>query len=784
MNNGILAPIPFSTTNDIISIEPLLGVPQAVPTPYHLPTSYDWTIGNNDGFSCKNLVYLIDTTILGSTTVSIPLRGLGGNVLSVDWGDGLQGGVVPVGVNVQRLGSYETVFVLTSTVSLAVISHIYAKHGVYKITIKGVMGLDTLNSAFTPIISVLSYGDINWRATSLNHGSLNLIYVPPVIPATVTSLQASFQNNTRFNHPNVARWDIRNVTNMQQTLAGCSSFNQDLDNWSDKVKQVTNFGSTFSVSQRFDGSMFNWDLGSPTCAGMFFQCTSFTGKGITTWNTSGVTNMNSMFFGCPRLYLGVSGEWNWKTANCTNMLNMFYASRLDNTSLSGWTFNANTFEMFRIATLNNCSFINWSGNNAANMFSLSTLNNCTLSGWRLTSAADTMFYGTAGNNLFVPSWDLRGVTNCSQMFLNSNVTRSGLNDWNVSGVTNMNGMFNGGADFMTANLSNWDISKVTNFTNFMSRGGSLNAGGNASIRIDNWSIASGANLTTMFGDPVASKFVSLSGWSFGGNSAYRMFGNSNYNYTLCGLNCDLSSWNTSGIVDMNRMFDSCGNLSIGNISNWDTSNVTDMGQMFNNCTNFNGSVSGWNTSKVTNMFGMFFNCSAFAGSGLENWNTSNVTNMGNMFQMIAGRGPNANLSGWDTGKVTDMSNMFSSTNNIVHRFAGSGIDNWNVTGVTSINSMFRSNAALNTTLQCNLSGWNLCNCTDMTNFMQQCNIGSGNYDILLNSWEASSTGNPIKPWATGINVHFGTVKYTAASSGARQRLINYGWTITDGGFQA
>ena len=87
-------------------------------------------------------------------------------------------------------------------------------------------------------------------------------------------------------------------------------------------------------------------------------------------------------------------------------------------------------------------------------------------------------------------------------------------------------------------------------------------------------------------------------------------------------------------------------------------------------------------------------------------------------------------------------------------------------------------------LSCNLSGWNLCNCTNMTNFMQGTNIGTGNYNILLNSWEASSTGNPIQPWATGINVHFGTAKYTAASSGARQRLVNYGWTITDGGFQA
>jgi len=131
-----------------------------------------------------------------------------------------------------------------------------------------------------------------------------------------------------------------------------------------------------------------------------------------------------------------------------------------------------------------------------------------------------------------------------------------------------------------------------------------------------------------------------------------------------------------------------------------------------------------------------------------------------------------------------MSNMFGTTYNIPHAFAGSGINDWNVTGVTTVNGMFYQNTVANNVLKCNLSGWNLCNCTDMTNFMTTCNIGSENYDILLNSWATTSTGNPIKPWATGINVHFGTAKYTAASSGARQRLVNYGWTITDGGFQA
>ena len=51
---------------------------------------------------------------------------------------------------------------------------------------------------------------------------------------------------------------------------------------------------------------------------------------------------------------------------------------------------------------------------------------------------------------------------------------------------------------------------------------------------------------------------------------------------ICGgiKSLDLSGWKTSGIEDMNRMFESCVNLKSINLSGWDTSSVTDMNQMF------------------------------------------------------------------------------------------------------------------------------------------------------------------------------------------------------------
>ena len=657
MNNGILATPNFSVATDLVGIKPLLGIPQPVPTPRHFPPVHDFRIGSSDGSSTEDVVLVIDTVKGGTTTVLLYAPGSANGSYSVDWGDGTSGGAIPVGTaSIRRVGSYETRFETTGSCDL-ILSHTYAKHGIYRIVVKGVFGTSAVTvpvmNIQAPLISVESFGREVNRVGTLNYSnSINLVSVPPYLPTgLITSLSASF-----------------------------------------------------------------------------FGCSSLT-RGITTWDTSRITNMASTFQNCSNL--NINGSWNWNTRNVTTMQNMFNGTTINNANFSGWIHNTNAFSMFQGARLNGCSLINWSGNSAANMFAGATLNDCIFSGWRLTGGAANMFnLGVVStpatvSNLYLPGWDLRGVTNCNSMFSAVGGSKSGFEDWNVSGVTNMGSMFQFGSDFMVADLSNWDISKVTNFDYFMLRNvfGAVPSG---SIKINNWTIASGCSCYGMFGDLGENKYASLSGWTFiGNNSCESMFAGINLGLQFADIP-GLASWQTSGVVNMRRMF--------------------------------------------TN---------TYINPPVENWNVSNITNMSEMFNTA--RGFNRNLSGWNTQSVTNMSLMFNQTNNFgIPSYRGSGIDNWNVTGVQTVARMFDSSVGLS----CNLSGWNLCNCTNMTDFMYGTNIGTGNYSILLNSWANASTGNPIKPWATGINVHFGTAKYTAASSGARQRLINYGWTITDGGFQA
>lgn len=721
MNNGILASQPFSAGTDLVGIKPLLGVPQAVSSTY--ATTIDSIIGNSDGFSGKDFVMVIDTRKGGSTTISLALGlSTGGTALEIFWGDGTSGGLIPAGTTqIRRPGSFETRFEpTTGSIALFSVSHTYPSHGIYIVVIKGVMGYTIANIPVAGLATV----------AILSYGDL----------VTITAF-------------------------VSHSSCGASLL------YVPPYIKPTNPAA---------GAPFRRNL-----TDSFNGCSNLNASNVTKWDVSNVFDMRRCFQNCNMT--AINGDWNWDTRLVTNFGNTFTNTLLSNITFSGWTFNGGS-TMFLSSNIRDCSFINWSGNNALNMFQLATLNNCTLSGWQLTSVANSMFLNsTTANNLYVPDWDLRGVTNLSNMFNSSNGTKSGLDNWNVSGVTNMSSMFNNGSDFMTANLSNWNISKVTNFFRFLLVGGN-NVTPNASIRIDNWTIPSGADCGGMFGDAKANKYVSLSGWKFlGNNNCSSMFGGFNYanlNFTSNYLN----TWDTSGITNMTKMFRNQFNFN-DDISNWNTSNVVSMQEMFNLCGSFKGNLGSWNTSRVQNMAGIFANTtpaslpfSGFQGIGLENWNTSSVTDMSTMFN--GNYAMNRNLSGWNTGKVTDMTSTFGPGGfGVEPLFVGSGLNNWNVTGVTTIATMLNGfNNRPN--LVCNLSGWNLCNCTNMTNFMTKASIGTGNYSILLNSWEASSTGNPIKPWATGINVNFGTVKYTAASSGARQRLINYGWTITDGGFQA
>lgn len=128
---------------------------------------------------------------------------------------------------------------------------------------------------------------------------------------------------------------------------------------------------------------------------------------------------------------------------------------------------------------------------------------------------------------------------------------------------------------------------------------------------------------------------------------------------------DLSGFNTDNVTDMQYMFAHCWNITSLNLSTFNTSNVTNMLRMFDSCIALISlDLSGFDTSNVTNMQCMFLDCRAMTSLNLSNFNTSNVTNMSYMFRLCAVK--SLDLSSFDTSKVNNMAYMFESCEKLTY----------------------------------------------------------------------------------------------------------------------
>ena len=235
------------------------------------------------------------------------------------------------------------------------------------------------------------------------------------------------------------------------------------------------------------------------------------------------------------------------------------------------------------------------------------------------------------------------------------------------------------------------------------------------------------------------------------------------------------------------------------IGGWDTSNVTNMGGMFDGCFTFNQDISSWDTSKVTNMNGMFSMAVRPVGAtpafdqDIRGWVVGATTDLGSMFRDLNiflstyqvlgtptstffnqgrftppnntvfqdglayyfGEGPLPSgwtadqigtatgipqtIATWDTSQVTSMADAFnaSTLGQSARATFNTSINNWNVSNVISMRSMFTEAKDFNQ----NIVRWNVSNVVDMS-YMFACSAsapGAFNADIV--SWDVSSVTN-------------------------------------------
>ena len=177
---------------------------------------------------------------------------------------------------------------------------------------------------------------------------------------------------------------------------------------------------------------------------MFWGCNDLTSLDVSHFNTSQVTNMSEMFDGCHSLTsLDIS---HFDTSQVTDMGFMFsFCKNLTSLDVSHFDTSQVTDMMFMFSdchNLTNLDVSHFDTSQVTNMYKM--FSNC----YRLTI-------------LDLSNWDTSKDTNMSEMFSNCNyLTSLNLSNWDTSKVTNMSAMFKNCSSLTNLDLSHFNTAQV------------------------------------------------------------------------------------------------------------------------------------------------------------------------------------------------------------------------------------------------------------------------------------------------------------------------------------
>ena len=385
---------------------------------------------------------------------------------------------------------------------------------------------------------------------------------------------------------------------------------------------------------------------------MFYGCSSLTELDVSGFNTAKVTDMSLMFGNCSSLKMLNLGNFN--TSNVTNMSYMFL----------------------------NCSHLTtiYAGD-----------------GWSTAAV-------TNSNNMF---------QNCTRLVGGQGTTYNSLNPKDktyahIDGGTSNPGYFHANAELYVC----YTPSNAT-LTFYFDNLRSTRPGTTYHMDPDNpvscWMESGNQTYVTkvVFDPSLANaRPTNATGWFSGMQNLQSITGmeylntsevtSMSYMFNNCSklASLDLSNFNTANVTYMEQMFNHCKNLTSLDLSSFNTSNVYDMSAMFKECTNLSRlDLSSFNTANVTNMNDMFGYCTNLTSVDLSSFNTDNVTSkygMNGMFCYCTSL-TNLDLSSFNTANVTYMEQMFSNCSNLRKIYAGNG---WSTAAVTNSTDMFANCTSL------------------------------------------------------------------------------------------
>lgn len=313
-----------------------------------------------------------------------------------------------------------------------VVSHTYASAGTYTVSITG--NLPHFDFGFLPnddkalLTSIEQWGSMAWESfenafNGCSNMVLNAVDAPDL--RNVTALNGTFNGTTSFN-TSVDHWDVSTITSLRNTFTS-SGYNQDLTNWD--VSNVTDLTGTFAFSS-FNADITTWDISSVTTMSGTFRANPAFNQDISGWTTTSLTTLSFAFNGADAFNQELG---NWDVSNVTSFWTSFQAADAFNADLSNWNTSSAT--------------------NMASMFGDSPFNQ-DISGWDVSNVTDfsNMFQGADNFNQDIGSWNMSSATDFSQMFASAGAFDQDLGSWDISQVTDMATML----QFAGLSIENYD----------------------------------------------------------------------------------------------------------------------------------------------------------------------------------------------------------------------------------------------------------------------------------------------------------------------------------------
>lgn len=360
-----------------------------------------------------------------------------------------------------------------------------------------------------------------------------------------------------------------------------------------------------------------WDMGGP---------------GFRTLDTSNLTDMSYMFYGCPAVPASGPTLSTWDTSNVTDMSFMFWSDNVYDQDMRltielGWDTSSVTNMERMLPTQSYVDARTWDFSNVVNINNFASQESLIIVGRDTTVPEIPNWFGTEYQCRDVNSYIRRcwpGLTNYTiidyedcpywaplmytVMVTNREITDSDLPMYGSSNVP---------SDTKLELMDQYETS--TRSARYVYRG------------IFPWNNSNGNDLSWLE-DVIQFDYNKLEDGRFA-------FLNAPITSISAFNNPEFS---VSNLTNFDSMFSGCSNF-IGGVTGWDTSNVTSMASMFSGCAEFNDDITGWDVSNVQYMDSMFSGCSNF-NQDISVWATASLIGADSQFNQASSF--NQDLSEW------------------------------------------------------------------------------------------------------------------------------------------